>query len=1181
MEVRLKKSQTTFKFVSSKKRNKKHVPNIHNQEDANQHAMSSTQETDAKYADRMGNSPVPIRDYLLSDEANPESLAGAPPEFDPDQEQFSEQPQSQDPELDPSNYYPDRITAKEDYENFNLADSQNPQTSVDFTQPMPQQRKDKEGSKVLFLLQKFTLYETKTNFYIVGSNARETRFRILEINLTVPKDKLSISEKGGAYNRHEVIEILAALEDENKNNGGFTKRLTAWGIMGFIRFTQGFYMSVITKRSTVALLGGHYVYHIDDTQLIPLCHSSLYKQPDRRSEENRYLTTFQSLDLSKTFYFSYTYDITQTLQTNLVREKRNLENRKERKTFKDYNEMFVWNHALLKPMIASFENSVRWCLPIIHGFMDQAKINVFGKTIYITIIARRSQYFAGARFLKRGANVDGKVANEVETEQIVADINTSSFHDPRTGLFNNPRYTSYVQHRGSIPLFWSQDVTNMSPKPPIELDAPDPFFSAAALHFDDMFKRYGPRIRILNLIKRREKHPRETKLGNLFNNCIIYLNQFLPKDKKLHYTAWDMSRASKSRDQDVIEFLENYAENTLQETGFFHNGKNAKDMKIQSGICRTNCIDCLDRTNAAQFVIGKKALGYQLHVLNVISGTEIDYDSDAVNLLTEMFHDHGDTIALQYGGSHLVNTMETYRKINQWSSHSRDLIESIRRFYSNSFIDSQRQDAINLFLGNFKWEEGKPRLWDLSSDYYLHNNLSIRKKFRRSYIKWWTPCNLEPMPSRVEKQLGGLQNLVTISEKPEVNELLIQRVLYEHLGYFDNYWNEYYKPRLITSFQNLFAFNMNSTLRYVPQTDDVTSSTYDPFKSRKPATLHRSNKQKDKSKTHSGKHLKNDSHAISTIPEHHEIERSSTNVELESLVQNHKSPTIEEIEDTSSSINPQSHRDSFVSYSNNDTETSSGFGAFVQASSKFYKRPTLHRLLSEPARLWGGLKGEGNEKANIRKERLNSTDTSLGGSIVLGVGPNMGDSYVSSDSYEHFPGESKSSADVLDSTKSSIVSEEDMHIYSKFTDIEKLMAPVKDYSSSGRANLPSTISYPPMHASKSGIPNHNDDSNTNLKNLNLYHKSLKVYDRLTETISPLDERFYEYAYNISHMKPINSNEPSELNILSLSHPNEDYLLGEIGDLDLYSPSEPTLLCSGSEDNLVPTSTLNYYSNWNH
>ncbi|CEG84681.1 Putative Polyphosphoinositide phosphatase Fig4 [Rhizopus microsporus] len=77
---------------------------------------------------------------------------------------------------------------------------------------------------------------------------------------------------------------------------------------------------------------------------------------------------------------------------------------------------------------------------------------------------------------------------------------TTSFHSTDC-LFGNTRYTSYVQHRGSIPLIWSQDTTNMSPKPPIELNVVDPFFSAAALHFENLFQRYGAPCIVLNLIK--------------------------------------------------------------------------------------------------------------------------------------------------------------------------------------------------------------------------------------------------------------------------------------------------------------------------------------------------------------------------------------------------------------------------------------------------------------------------------------------------------------------------------------------------------------------------------------------------------------------------------------------------------------------------------------------------------
>ena len=87
----------------------------------------------------------------------------------------------------------------------------------------------------------------------------------------------------------------------------------------------------------------------------------------------------------------------------------------------------------------------------------------------------------------------------------------------------------------------------------------------------------------------------------------------------------------------MIGTLEIIAEDVMRSTSFFRNGnEQSAYMKIQNGVARTNCIDCLDRTNAAQFVIGKRALGHQLHALGVINDTSIDYDTDAVNLLTHM-----------------------------------------------------------------------------------------------------------------------------------------------------------------------------------------------------------------------------------------------------------------------------------------------------------------------------------------------------------------------------------------------------------------------------------------------------------------------------------------------------------------------------------------------------------------
>lgn len=59
------------------------------------------------------------------------------------------------------------------------------------------------------------------------------------------------------------------------------------GIFGFIRFTDGYYMIIITKRSPVALLGGHYIYHIDDTTLIPLNPSTT--TASKATDESRFI----------------------------------------------------------------------------------------------------------------------------------------------------------------------------------------------------------------------------------------------------------------------------------------------------------------------------------------------------------------------------------------------------------------------------------------------------------------------------------------------------------------------------------------------------------------------------------------------------------------------------------------------------------------------------------------------------------------------------------------------------------------------------------------------------------------------------------------------------------------------------------------------------------------------------
>ena len=127
------------------------------------------------------------------------------------------------------------------------------------------------------------------------------------------------------------------------------------------------------------------------------------------------------------------------------------------------------------------------------------------------------------------------------------------------------------------------------------------------------------------------------------------------------------------------------------------------------------------------------------------------------------------------------------------------MVESFKRYYNNSFLDGQRQEAYNLFLGNYIFAQGQPMLWDLSTDYYLHHAdpRAWSARHRRSYIDWFTPSHLQTreMPSISEAHASSSAKLVQ---------------------YFDDYWFEYYRPLALSSFQKLFTYKMNSTLRYIP-----------------------------------------------------------------------------------------------------------------------------------------------------------------------------------------------------------------------------------------------------------------------------------------------------------------------------------------------------------------------------
>lgn len=563
-------------------------------------------------------------------------------------------------------------------------------------------------------------------------------------------------------------------------------------------------------------------------------------------DEPRYLKMFQSIDLSSNFYFSYSYDITHTLQHNLSCPKRIIPNivdenyhplsqiddnvlktslipreryvTKETPVFGIRNKphrKFVWNTYLLSKVEKELHPD--WLLYITQGFIDQTNVIVYGRSIYVTLIARRSCKYAGTRFLKRGANFQGDVANEVETEQMV--------HDSGVSSLSEGHFTSFVQMRGSIPGHWRQEMGKIVAKPAITIDLYDPYAQTAGAHFNELLKRYGAPIIILNLVKRREHKKQEKLLSDELTYAVKYLNQFLPPEFQLIYKTFDMARKNKNN-KNVMGCLAVIAKNAVMKTGIFHNQRKYQSQRfstllgqmkgdndkfnLQTGIIRTNCVDCLDRTNTAQFAIGKCVLGYQLCALGILDTPDLEFDTDCVRMLESLYEDHGDTLALQYGGSQLVHRVKTYRKTAPWTSQGNDIMQTLSRYYSNTFSDAEKQNTINLFLGLFIPDENKPQIWEYSTDYYFHHK-PVCLNIDRPLSQWWDTDVLKCLPYAYNNLAKACTEIIRIHQRDA--EMIDAYV-------------DYHRPYELSIVSDVFSYQISNSIRdFMPN----GTTNYSPF----------------------------------------------------------------------------------------------------------------------------------------------------------------------------------------------------------------------------------------------------------------------------------------------------------------------------------------------------------------
>ncbi|XP_020705946.1 phosphoinositide phosphatase SAC2 isoform X2 [Dendrobium catenatum] len=627
-----------------------------------------------------------------------------------------------------------------------------------------------------FHLQKFKLYETRSKFYMIGWDKTRTIWKVLSIDRLEPSE-LNIREDPTVYTESECEDLLNRIHNGNRSSGGLRFVTLCYGIIGFVKFLGPYYLLLITKRRKIGSICGHAVFAISKSEMIAIPNSTVWPIMPFSKNENRYKKLLCMVDLTRDFFFSYSFNLMRSLQKNLcdVESGHIL-----------YETMFVWNEFLTRE-IRNHLKSTLWTVALVYGFFKQAKLSVSGKDFIFTLIARRSRHYAGTRYLKRGVNEKGRVANEVETEQIIFDANSKIVP---------AKISSVVQIRGSIPLFWSQDSSWLNMKPAIILHK-DQNYEATRLHFDNLVRRYENPIIIFNLIKTYERRPRESILRTEFAKAIDFINSDLPIENHLRFLHWDLSKHSR-RAKNVLELLVKLGSDALGLTGFFYcqvpsslrlagplslhflvndgNHKKSSDAFItgdgyqkddkgssdvssrdssqsnvdqscyfskmptlQKGVLRTNCIDCLDRTNVAQYAYGLAALGQQLHVLDFIDVPMIDLDSSLSDDVMDLYEKMGDTLSLQYGGSAAHNKIFCERR-GQWkaATQSQEFFRTVQRYYSNTYMDPLKQDAINVFLGYFQPQEGKAALWELGSDQHYNIGRHVppfTDEKTRSFIK--------------------------------------------------------------------------------------------------------------------------------------------------------------------------------------------------------------------------------------------------------------------------------------------------------------------------------------------------------------------------------------------------------------------------------------------------------------
>ncbi|KAI4898046.1 hypothetical protein NFI96_019265 [Prochilodus magdalenae] len=410
---------------------------------------------------------------------------------------------------------------------------------------------------------------------------------------------------------------------------------------------------------------------------------------------------------SDSFYYSPTYDLTNSVQRQGAAEKSDLP------LWRQVDDRFFWNKYMIQDLIDLQVPQVDfWVIPIIQGFVqveelvvnynessDEEKsspdtppqeytcVDDIHPRFTVALISRRSRHRAGMRYKRRGVDIAGHVANYVETEQLI---------------HVHSHTLSFVQTRGSVPVFWSQAGYRYNPRPRVEKGRermkqyPILLYTLiSSLRFirSSQTVLFYPKAQhevIINLV---DQNGREKMIGDAYLKQVLLYN-----NPNLTYVSFDFHEHCRGMKFENVQTLTDAISDIITDMRWGWVDQ-AGVICTQEGIFRVNCMDCLDRTNVVQAAIARVVMEKQLKKLGVMP-PEQPLPLKCYRIYQVMWANNGDTISRQYAGTAALKGDFTRTGERKLAGVMKDGVNSANRYYLNRFRDAYRQAVIDLMMGH-------------------------------------------------------------------------------------------------------------------------------------------------------------------------------------------------------------------------------------------------------------------------------------------------------------------------------------------------------------------------------------------------------------------------------------------------------------------------------------------------